>query len=290
MFLAVRLPAGLPYAIDWTDSYPLYYVRQARALLRQRRWHRALSEVRPLAEAAMMERYYGRRATLNLAVSPTDKQWLDRVTGQPARSAVVLNGVCLDGASETIARDPRRIIFSGNMSFPPNHEGALWFLDNVFPTVLARRPDTRLVLAGANPTPALLARAASNVEVTGYVEDMTAEIRRSSVYVAPLVSGGGFKNKVVEAIANRTYVVATPLAVEFLDPRFHQFMSVASAPHEMAAAVVDVLEHPDRVAPKVDALYEQVANEFSWAHRTTQLLDLLQGVRRQARCDTHDTK
>lgn len=279
MFLAARLPAGLPYAIDWTDSYPLYHVRQARALLRQRRWRRALSEVRPLTEAALLERYYGRRAPLNLTVSATDKQWFDRVTGKPAHSAVVLNGVCLDGAREAVARDARRIIFSGNMSFPPNQEGALWFLDNVFPAVLASRPDARLVLAGANPPPALLARVAANVEVTGYVEDMNAEIRRSAVYVAPLVSGGGFKNKVVEAIANRTYVVATPLAVEFLDPRFHRLMSVASDPHDMAAAIVDVLEHPDRVASKVDALYDQVAEEFSWSHRTTQLLELLATAR-----------
>jgi glycosyltransferase involved in cell wall biosynthesis len=166
------------------------------------------------------------------------------------------------------------------MSFPPNYEGALWFLENVFPAVRARRPDAKLVLAGANPTPGLVARSGAQVEVTGYVDDMNAEIQRSAVYVAPLVSGGGFKNKVVEAVANRTYVVATPLAVEFLPPRFHQFMSVASDPQQMASAIVDVLEHPEQVAAKVDALYEQVAAEFSWSHRTAQLLDLLQRVAR----------
>jgi glycosyltransferase involved in cell wall biosynthesis len=282
MFLASRLPPGMPYAIDWADSFPLYHARQVRTHVRKRRWRQALSAVRPLTESALLERYYGRRAPLNLSISPADKLWLDRLTRRPATSAVVLNGVTLNGSAVTVARDPRRIIFSGNMSFPPNYEGALWFLDNVFPAVRARRPDAKLVLAGANPTPALVARAGAQVEVTGYVEDMNAEIQRSAVYVAPLVSGGGFKNKVVEAVANRTYVVATPLAVEFLAPRFHQFMSVASDPQRMAAAIVDVLDHPEQVAAKVDALYEQVAAEFSWSHRTTQLLNLLQTVRDKA--------
>jgi glycosyltransferase involved in cell wall biosynthesis len=123
------------------------------------------------------------------------------------------------------------------------------------------------------------------VEVTGYVEDMHVEIRRSALYVAPLVSGGGFKNKVVEAIANRTYVVATPLAVEFLDSRFHRFMSVVSEPEAMADAIVTVLEQPGSVEAKVDALYDEVAAEFSWSHRTTELIDLLQTARRRVAAD-----
>jgi glycosyltransferase involved in cell wall biosynthesis len=276
MFLTAWLPADLPYVIDWTDSYPLYHLRQARAVAREGHWWRALSSLRPLAESALLERYYARRAPLNLSVSPADKASLDRLTRRPAANAVLLNGVHFDGTGSPLPRDRGRIIFSGNMSFPPNYEGALWFLDRVFPAVLARRPEAKLVLAGANPTPALRSRAGSHVAVTGYVEDMHAEIRRSALYVAPLVSGGGFKNKVMEAIANRTYVVTTPLAVEFLEPRFHQYMSVASEPEAMADAIVGVLEEPGAVEPKVQALYEAVAAEFSWAHRTAQLLDLLQ--------------
>jgi len=110
-----------------------------------------------------------------------------------------------------------RLIFSGNMNFPPNYQAAIWFIDNVFPLVRKAHPEAHLVVAGANPVPELLQPAGDYIRVTGYVAGMNDEIAASSLYVAPLITGGGFKNKVIEALGNRTYVAATPMALEFLD-------------------------------------------------------------------------
>ena len=70
------------------------------------------------------------------------------------------------------------------------------------PSGVEPAPGSLLHDCGANPIPALLERASKNVVVTGFVEDLNREIACSEIFVAPLVSGGGFKNKVLEAIAN----------------------------------------------------------------------------------------
>jgi glycosyltransferase involved in cell wall biosynthesis len=176
-----------------------------------------------------------------------------------------------------------RLIFSGNMDFPPNYSAALWFLDYVLPRVLAQVPDAQFVVAGANPPSFLRERASSNVVITGYVEDLNAEIARSSLYVVPMVSGGGFKNKVVEAIVNRTYVVATPIAVEFLDPDTRGLIAVAESPTEMADIIVQLLRDPQICASRLAALYEHVVENFPWSKRAQELVAI---VRRNGRLAT----
>src|SRR6185437_334898 len=68
-------------------------------------------------------------------------------------------------------------------------EKYLTMINKVFPFVLKRHPDATLVVAGMNPPQELRNRASEHVRVTGFVEDMGAEIACSSLYVSPMVSG-----------------------------------------------------------------------------------------------------
>ena len=137
----------------------------------------------------------------------------------PERNHTLLNGLSVVIPSAQPERIETRLIFTGNMNFPPNHEAAMWFIDHVLPLIRQHRPEVTLVVAGRNPLPELVAQSGPAVRVLGDVPDMLAEISASSLYVAPLVSGGGFKNKVIEAIACGMFVVSTRRGVEFLDRR-----------------------------------------------------------------------
>lgn len=272
--LLTALPAaskGAGVVVDWVDSYFLYHLRELRLHVRERRPARVLGSLRHLAATFAEERYYGRRADFNLAVSPVDKKYLDGVNGRAGRNRVLLNGVEAPGGAGGAAKVKGRIIFSGIMSFPPNYKSALWFIDEVFPLLSRARPDIRLVIAGADPVEELRARAGGQVEVTGYVEDMRREIARSELYVAPLVCGGGFKNKVVEAISAGTFVVATGMAVEFLGPEARRRLLVADSPREMADAVLSYLEDPRKYEGDLEALMRIVAEELSWSGAAERL-------------------
>src|SRR5437016_4250035 len=135
--------------------------------------------------------YISRKYAANIVVSPVDKRVLDWI-GKPRKNVLITNGVRVPEAVATV-RNPQQIVFSGAMNFPPNYSAALWFLDRVFPLVLEKLPGVTMVIAGAMPHPDLLERAGQNVKVTGFVPDLNRVLAESALYVAPMVSGSGFK-------------------------------------------------------------------------------------------------
>jgi glycosyltransferase involved in cell wall biosynthesis len=175
--------------------------------------------------------------------------------------------------TEAGAKIKDRIIFTGNMDFPPNYRSAIWFIDRVFP-LLRERSSITLVIAGANPVEELIARSGDRIEVTGYVDDLRREIARSELYVAPLICGGGFKNKVVEAISSGTFVVATSMAVEFFDPKVREHLLVADTPQQMAGAILSYLKNPQVFLTKLPSLKSIIDNDFTWESKARELVGI----------------
>jgi len=279
LFTVPALSGELPVVIDWVDSFVLYNRRHLVRALTGGALRSLPAICRDLLAHSFQERYYTRQARASLAVSPVDRACIAGVSGVSDRVHALLNGTDARTAAAPPPKIANRLIFTGNMSFAPNHEAALWFIDHVLPRVLARRPDVRFVVAGRNPRPELAARASGNVEILGAVDDLGHEIARSALYVAPLISGGGFKNKVVEALSSGTYVVGTPMAVEFLPDSVKSSLLVGDEPEALAGQILRFFESPDAFAPELTRLRAMLQEDFTWARRTDQLLGILCGLR-----------
>ncbi len=274
LFLGETLQTALPTLYDWTDSMALYYWRALQSKLQKREFQGILGFLRDYQTNLIAEAYYGRRASLNMIVSPVDKAWLDRTNLKAARNRVWMNGTNTE-IGAPVAKVPKRLIFSGAMDYPPNYEGALWFLNEVFPLVQKRHPDAEFVIAGINPVPELAARETQHVQITGFVPDLGAEIARSTLYVAPLLSGGGFRNKIIEAIMQGTYLIGTPMSVEFLPSAFRNQLSIADTAEQMASSIVSYLDDPAQYDQRLKELREMVISQFSWRGRTQDLAHFL---------------
>jgi glycosyltransferase involved in cell wall biosynthesis len=227
-----------------------------------------------VVEETLRERYYARRSSLNVVVSPVDKLALDRVAGRPAKNVVILNGVRMPNNPHPVAKVPNRLIFSGNMDFPPNYEAALWFLDRVFPLVRRQVPEARIAIVGPNPVVELRAQADDHIQITGFAPDLNQEIACSALYIAPLITGSGFKNKIAEALANGTYVVGTSTAVEFLEPGIRNLLTVVDEPVAMADAIVRFLRDPSQYDERTARLRDTVREQFTWGQRAAELAGL----------------
>jgi polysaccharide biosynthesis protein PslH len=140
-----------------------------------------------------------------------------------------------DVAADTVA-------FVGAMSFPPNVAAVRWFASRVLPLIHAARPDVRFVVAGRDPAPSVLALAANSaITVTGAVADVRPYLARAAVVLAPMVSGSGIKNKVLEALAMGRPVVATPLGAEGVAAETGRDLLIADGPEAFAKAVIRLL-------------------------------------------------
>ena len=157
---------------------------------------------------------------------------------QPSLNVEVIpNGIELERFRPlSVEREPFTLLFVGNFEYPPNQEAARLLLDAILPRVVRELPAARLQLVGFNPPAWLRERANERIEVTGAVDDVAPYLARASVFVCPLRTGAGLKNKVLEALAMGIPVIATPLS----------FDGIAISDGESAIAA-ELGEMPDQV-------------------------------------------
>jgi glycosyltransferase involved in cell wall biosynthesis len=208
-----------------------------------------------------------RSADIVTTVSPIDAEAVrDLVPG--ARVEVVTNGVDTD-VFDPAAVGPVEALddvvgFTGAMSFGPNIDAAVWLCREVLPRLRERRPGARIRLIGRDPSPAVLALAADDVEVTGTVDDVRPEILRCPVIAVPMVNGSGVKNKILEAMALARPIVSTTLGVESLDVEAGRDLLVADDPDAFASAVDGLLADAAERSRLAAAARAFVLDGHSW--------------------------
>jgi len=170
------------------------------------------------------ERELCTRAALTLAIQGGEAEAL-RVLAPSARVRTVPIGVDLSRFHEPSPAAPPVVLLPGSFSWVPNVDGALRFLAEGWPRVRAAVPTARLRIAGKAPPSRLREAAgrAAGVTLAADVPSMEDEFATATVVVVPLWVGAGARVKIVEAMAARVPVAATPLAVEglALEPELH---------------------------------------------------------------------
>jgi len=175
-------------------------------------------------EASLLERF-----DRILVTSANDKKALEALAGgvnghfPAARTeppiSVLENGVDLDYFSPVIEnRKPATIAFTGKMSYHANVTAGMFLVNEIMPYVWQRYPEVRVEIVGKDPAQELRALQDKNerVMVTGTVPDIRPYLQRATLSVSPLLYGAGIQNKVLEAMACATPVVATQRAVSAL--------------------------------------------------------------------------
>jgi len=166
-------------------------------------------------------------------------------------------------------------VFVATMGWAPNVDAALWLGRDVWPGVLARCPEARLLLVGREPTAAVRALASPSVEVSGTVDDVRPYLARARVAVAPLRSGGGTRLKILEALDAARPVVATSVAVDGLEDLVGRGVVVADDASSMVEALVTLLGDGQEASALGAQGHDAVAAEHSWDAALTPLLALV---------------
>ncbi len=212
-----------------------------------------------------------------LVTSSLDRQaFLDlpQAAANGSGPMVVANGVDLSYFSpgDPSERKPGAIVLSGKMSYHANVSMALHFANDIFPAVLEAEPEAKLWIVGKNPSASVRALGRSpSIVVTGEVEDLRPYLRQASVAVAPVTYGAGIQNKVLEAMACATPVVATSAAARALEADPGQELILADEPLAFAANVVSLLRDPKRRRSIGDAGRAYAERTHSWGKMTARL-------------------
>ncbi len=183
-----------------------------------------------------------------LAVSEEDKGALEEAIGGVADITVIPITVDTDEVrSVTRQAGANHILHIGTMYWPPNIDGILWFVHQVYPLIRAKRPNVIFDVVGARPSQEILDLGGNGtgINVTGYVEDPTTYLEQAGVMVVPLRAGGGMRVKILNALAQGLPIVSTRLGCEGIAVTPGQDIFIADTPQDFAEAVLQLLDNSD---------------------------------------------
>jgi len=137
------------------------------------------------------------------------------------------------------------IIFSGNMQFVPNIQAALYLVKKVLPLIIRDFPTIKICIAGVDPVSEIKALACNNVVVTGFVEDLGEIMSQSKISVAPMFSGSGLQNKLLENMAVGIPLITSPLSAAPIHALKDKHLLVASDEVEFAENIKKLLNNEE---------------------------------------------
>ena len=282
--MAQFVPEGLRqrFVMDLGDVDSAKFAQYAKEGSGPMRWvHR-----REAALLADFERTTAARADVATFVSEAEAALFRARTGL-ANIRALSNGIDFGHFSPDAAFAPPgpeaagpgpRLLFTGQMDYPPNVDAVCWFAEQVLP----RLPEAHFVIAGRNPEPRVKALAGERVTVTGAVDDMRRWLAAAEIVVAPLRIARGIQNKVLEAMAMARPVVASPAAFEGIEAESGRELIVADGAEAMAEAIRALLADPAEAAETGRRARARVERSYSWEQRLAPLAQMVFPGRQRA--------
>ncbi len=174
--------------------------------------------------------------------------------------------------------DESVLVFTGAMDYWPNIDAVKWFAEQVFSKIQQQQDNTKFYIVGSKPAPEVLALAEANenIVVTGRVEQMQPYLKYAAVAVAPLRVARGIQNKVLEAMAMKKVVLATPAAMEGIENTEALDVVVEEDADSLARQALSLLQQTNQetISRKNRLFVEQ---NFSWASSAQALLQQING-------------
>lgn len=194
-------------------------------------------------------------------ISPIDRDALDPSVH------LVPNGVDTDYFNTkhlTLNTRHYSIVFTGNMAYAPNVDAACWLVKEIMPLVWKQCPyGVRVLIAGADPKPAVRALAGPRVTVSGRLDDIREAYTSARIFVAPMRIGSGMQNKLLEAMAMHLPCVTTTLAATPLGATPWEHLLVGDSAAELADLIVK-LSIDELHRSIADAGHRFVLDHYSW--------------------------
>lgn len=228
------------------------------------------------------------RAGISLLISAEEAAlFSSRLTLQERAEAdvrVLRNGIDSDffDPAETPAEpalevlDGPRLIFTGQMDYPPNVAAAVRTTERIMPLILAACPAASFHIVGRNPTDRVKALDGLNsTRVWGSVDDIRPWLKSADIALIPLEIGRGVQNKVLEAMAMSLPTVLTPAAATGIPGTDWTHFLVTDNDASLSRAVCGLVADPKWAMDIGHEARSFVVDRFSWSSALADLPEIV---------------
>lgn len=185
---------------------------------------------------------------------------------------IIPNGVDHDFFKPQEREKNYDLVFTGNMSYPPNVNAVEYLADEIMPIVWSTLPETKLYIAGATPDPKVKKAASDRIIVSGWLDDIRDAYAQSRVFIAPMRIGTGLQNKLLEAMSMRLPAITSPLANASLGAQPNKEILIGNSATALAQNIVILLTDAPKAEQIAQAGYDFTNRVYDWG-KATEILE-----------------
>jgi len=209
-------------------------------------------------------------------ISEQDKNRI--LPGKNQTVRVIPNGVDTDFFQPFFSEKKFDICFVGNMGYRPNIDAVVYLCKEIVPELRKRIPGIRVLLAGARPHKRVLALQNECTTVTGWMEDIREAYASSKIFVAPIFTGIGQQNKVLEAMSMEMPCVCTTMVNHPIGSQPGQEVFIADDTADFAVHIERLLHDPEKAARVGKLAREFVHNQYAWGKQIDKLVSVFSEI------------
>lgn len=263
----------VPKTLDYMDVFSEGMDQRAR---------RANPFIRPLYqwEATKLldfERAMYREFDFHTIISAQDR---DRLPLTYKDKVLILpNGVDTEFFSPEDKKKEYDILFVGNMGYKPNVEAAEYLVREVMPSVWKQDPDCRVCIAGARPSQRVKNLACDKVIITGWMDDIREAYWKSVVFVAPIFSGIGQQNKILEAMSMGMPCITSDMVNNAIGAVHREQIILANDAIEFSKSILSLLGNKELCKTIRKQARQFILDNYSWERQNKKLENLfIEGI------------
>lgn len=218
------------------------------------------------ARLARAERALIERAEWTLVVCERDRRHLERkLPAELAKRLAVVPIALAPATSPAALPDSPVLALTGNLGYFVNADAVTWWLREVWPRLRDRRPEIRVVIAGARPTRRVRQEAKrAGVELIDTPPDLLAVLARATLALAPMRSGSGVPIKILEAWSLGVPVVASEWAAAGTTGKDGEdFAVVREDPESWVETILHLLDSPEQCRRLAAAGRRRLEQDYS---------------------------
>ena len=244
-----------------------------------------------VAAVRAVERFACRHADAVITVSDPDRQKLVHQYGQATHVHTIRPSPDSDFQFDEhgraavrrrlgLAEDAPLLAFVGNLQYEPNQAAVRYIADGLYPAVMGRHPAARFLIVGQRPELVAESRR-PHIIFTGYLsrQDLVAHLSAADIVLVPVHVGSGIRVKIPEATACARVVVTTRKAATGLEMfTDREIVRVDAVGPAFAAAVLDLMDNPERRRDMGQRARERTQIEFGWDRALVSYEEVYAGI------------
>lgn len=210
---------------------------------------------------AKAEIYYSKLYDKVIFVSDVETAYLNsKLPGKAVTIPVGINTV----PEIELAGEPEGNLLSyvGNLKVAANVDTLHWIISDILPKI---QHDVRFMVIGKCPDDIRSKyKDQSNIIFTGRVDNLVEYVRKSQIFLSPILYGTGIKTKILEAMSMGVPVVTNDVGAEGIAAKDGREFWVENDSEIIAKRVDSLLDHYEKALSVAEAGKKLVEEKYEW--------------------------